>query len=1300
MKKALLISSITSSILLGNITETRFFIQDYLDFGQNKGKYIAGTKGVLFTERNSNAYGDYADRSKFFDITMPDFIGPVDTAGNKTFLGGSYIATAKHVFDNTKRYTFESPDYNYEFKNRENFEPDRSYARYNKFITSSDPVELLEVSPDKPLDTTRYTHFWRSGKGFMKYVTNDDKVYKVGWGTTRHYVITGGTINYNGILNDTRIAFNRKNVYFSNMVTEGDSGSPMFAWDSYEKKWVVIGFAKDGDMATIAHYTPHRQSDLDSIIAHNTNPTVYLDGKESTWDGTSINNTKTFATTMDKDIIFKGGGTLILTNHINQKSGGFYFDENQNYTITSDGVKDWAWMGGGVSIGAGTTVTWDIAGYTVNDGLFKVGKGTLHVIKKNISWLNLGDGKVILDTTENTFKHYVLVSGRATLQLAQNKASTIDTNTLFFSERGGNFDINGNSLSFDKFQASDIGAKIINTGNQATITLTNASQNAHLYHGQIGDNINISINQEASKALAFDGSINNPNGTLTQQNGTLIFQGHPYIHAYFDFDDDNIMQNTPSQSSQRAAWHGIKETISQEVLRAPTSLTQNDWEDRVFVFKEITTQNGSVFTLGRNATLLADLNLIGTSAKFGGDAQIYIDRYDGENVVYKGSNTHEFKQQLTKGASEKNDSFFYEGNLTLTKNSSLEVQNTSTNPLRFGNFTGTDKTSKENGALGSKKLTYQLSIDNTSDAKIAFLELYGAEILGTKNTEAITANNGGNLTVQNLTIHDGTSTIKGETRLVIDKVDSDLTNPKIIFSNLEDKIQLLDKSSITLSKDTILELNTQSIDWKNINYKKTYTLITSKTSISDHRFNKDIVTNSELPSFLILKNIQNENNIGFTFINKETVLLDQNWFEQYIQQIISTDQNTQSAKNFNQAIKGNEKLLKALLETNLKGEKIYQDVYLDMLIQKAGSGDIEGLRTYLNDINSKISKSTTQTSSLLTNSIYTSSQYSYLKNIQSTLQARVALKSKNSPYKKEYLAYEEEANIVSLSSRSDFTTLSPLRGYLTQENKNKHLWIDTHGGFFSGSHLTFYSLGLSGGYDHTLIAQDEKYFTLGASLHYMFSQYKQNEANTQSHNVIGGLHTQYIYKTHEILFNLYGGGSFGNNHLSSTQKTANSNSIATQAEGYYKYRFDLLKTENSYHAIKPVFGVGYTWFYIPKESFGEFGGADFIQISQVNIHNPFIKGGAEYNVATERTQTVFAIFATYNIKSLHERDVFIGTAKSIQYDLNLYPLWIEASLAGSYLITNNFSLKYMLATQYVPQSHYGISGSIGGSWSF
>lgn len=99
MKRFLSISLATSSALLANIVELNFFYQDYLDFGQNRGAFAAGINGVTIREKNSNTYGDYSDRGRYYDVVMPDFIGSTDKKYNKSFIGGAYVGSVTHIFD-------------------------------------------------------------------------------------------------------------------------------------------------------------------------------------------------------------------------------------------------------------------------------------------------------------------------------------------------------------------------------------------------------------------------------------------------------------------------------------------------------------------------------------------------------------------------------------------------------------------------------------------------------------------------------------------------------------------------------------------------------------------------------------------------------------------------------------------------------------------------------------------------------------------------------------------------------------------------------------------------------------------------------------------------------------------------------------------------------------------------------------------------------------------------------------------------------------------------------------------------
>lgn len=1290
MKKFISLSTITSSILLGNIVETQFFYQDYMDFGQNKGAFSAGKNGVWIRERNGVVYGNYTDQGRYYDVVMPDFIGSTDSAHAITFIGGSYAASAEHVFAVSANNNFTSPEYNYTpVRTHGNKLPiDDLYARYNKFITSGEKVKLLEVTREHNLDPNRYTHFWRSGRGQMFYLGNNGMAYKVD-GVINHCV-TGGTVSYSGTFtNDAgkRLEFVREGNYFSNLTTTSDSGSPIFAWDSYERQWYVIGFLSSGNSKDYTNATHFNFAEFETFVRANTNPIIALNGAKTSWNGANILG---ISTATDKDIILKGGGVLDFgSSAIDQQSGGIYFDANQTYTITGTS----SWKGGGLHIEEGTIVHWGVNGVN-GDGLHKVGKGTLHITQSNAGWLNLGDGTVILDTSSNAFEHYVLVSGRATLQLAEGKAQALDTSKLNFSERGGTLDLNGNNLTFKKIRASDIGARIINSSkSKSIIALTNENTDKYLYHGQIGNNIDIiseAVNE--SNLLGFDGSIDNPQGTLTHKKGALLFQGHPYIHAYLYFNDNWWENGQDKYPQARAAWYAIYNQFKQEIFKTPTTLTQNDWEDRVYILKEIITETGSTLTLGRNATLLSDLTLKGTEAKFGGDANVYIDRWDGE-----GANWHNtYKQEVSGGISQKDDSFFFEGNLTLLESSSIEVSNTSSNALKFGSFLGKDKTTS---ALSDTQVHYILNIDESSGAKIKYAEFYGDDCAKGSKSKTI-VNGGGKITIEHLQIFGGTSNLSGNLILSLESLGQD-ANPapsKVVFSSLHSILSLKDSSKLSLADSTLLELQTSNLVWEDLHYNTLYPLIISQSPIDDKRVSKDIEFDTALPSFLTPQTLNSPTQIALLFSRNisQEIIQESSWLEKYASIIISG--NTQNATiaeidNFKKAINGNEELLSALLQTNLEGEKVYHDIYLDTLIQKSCNGDIDPLQSYLVGIQSILKTSSRYGVAILTTSLYNSAHYSYLKNIQSTLQSQVAFAT---PLPLKQKIAQNEISPIYLGEKSDYQ-IPPI---LLPENeaKRNHLWVDMHGSFLGGEQSLFYSMGLSGGYDYALITESDEFLSLGISLHYAFAQYQEDLVEDTSHNLIAGLHTQYIINSHEMLFNLYAGSSMSNdanNSPISELNTTRANNFAIQVEGYYKYRFELKRDEDFYHALKPIVGAGYSYLFVPKESF-----KDFITISEVKSNNVFFRAGLEYNLATPKTQNIISLTATYNTSSAYNREITIGTATPLDYSTEIKPVWLELSYNGSYLISDGFNLFYTISTQYIPSSRYGISGNIGGSWSF
>lgn len=127
--------------------------------------------------------------------------------------------------------------------------------------------------------------------------------------------------------------------------------------------------------------------------------------------------------------------------------------------------------------------------------------------------------------------------------------------------------------------------------------------------------------------------MNLPEGTLSQDSGTLIFQGHPVIHA----------------------------SISGS---APVSLNQKDWENRQFTMKTLSLKDAD-FHLSRNASLNSDIKSDNSHITLGSD-RAFVDKNDG-------TGNYVIPEEGTSVPDTVNDRSQYEGNITLKHNSALDI---------------------------------------------------------------------------------------------------------------------------------------------------------------------------------------------------------------------------------------------------------------------------------------------------------------------------------------------------------------------------------------------------------------------------------------------------------------------------------------------------------------------------------------------------------------------------------------------------------------------------------------------------
>lgn len=521
--------------------------QIFRDFAENKGKFSVGATNVEVRDKKNHSLGNVLPNG----IPMIDF-SVVDV--NKrigTLVDPQYIVSVKHAHQYMNDFYFGhynghrdvSDDENkYSVVTQNNVNPnedwkvdkrldDYNMPRLNKFVTEVAPTTPTLAGDD--LETyknkEKYLSFVRVGAGRQlvyekgsRHVEGNEHGEDLKDLSAAYNYAIGGT-PYEGInidpsqskkgligFGDSREnhVIDAKTLLSQDPLTNygvlGDSGSPLFAFDKQQNKWVFIGpytyWAGYGKKSW-QEWNIYKKDFADNIKKRDNAETVPFSTTEYHWTTTDnssqiTNNQKTISVKLPnskeklvnyqkkenentgQNVIFEGNGnsqnTLVLENNINQGAGGLFFKGNYEVKGKTDNI---TWVGGGISVEEGKTVTWKIHN-PEKDHLAKIGKGTLIVEGKgnNKGSLKVGDGTVVLKQQitkgEHAFASVGIVSGRSTLVLNDDKQ--VDPNSIYFGFRGGRLDANGNNLTFEHIRNIDDGARVVNHNmtNTSNITIT------------------------------------------------------------------------------------------------------------------------------------------------------------------------------------------------------------------------------------------------------------------------------------------------------------------------------------------------------------------------------------------------------------------------------------------------------------------------------------------------------------------------------------------------------------------------------------------------------------------------------------------------------------------------------------------------------------------------------------------------------------------------------------------------------------------------------------------------------------
>ena len=719
---AVFVTPLFSPFIHASVVGTTIPYQTYRDFAENKGAFTPGATNIPLYDQQGNVSATLSQ------APMIDFSAVDKGIAVSALVSPQYIVSVKHNGGyKTVRFGY-GDDSAYTLVDRNNSTKDFHTPRLNKIVTEVAPTDVTDAGTARGTyqNQARFPVFYRVGSG-TQYVKNTaGKLTNIAGGYS--YKI-GGTVGRPAI-SDWSLVSNPGNTYaaenapLASYGTPGDSGSPLFAWDTQRQKWVLVAVLNSyaGNSGKTNWFTVIPVNEVNANIKADTDapvtPTNTSENIDWKYDvntgigtltqGTDVwnmhgNNGGTSAASLNsgKDLAFENSGTVVLENIVDQGAGTLTF--NGNYIVKPE--SDQSWKGGGIIVNGDHTVDWQVNG-VAGDSLHKLGTGTLKIdgVGVNPGTLSVGDGTVVLAQRPDkngqvqAFQSVSIVSGRPTLVLSNSQQ--INPDNIRWGYHGGKLDINGNSLTFHALKAADDGAILTNSGSLATVNLDFRSTDittpvTTMFHGFFTGNVDVtnSAASGAQNTFVIDGGINTPGGSMTQQGGALYFQGHPVIHAI---------------SSQSVA-KKLQALGDNSVLTQPVSFTQNDWQTRQFVLKALNLSDAT-FKLARNAQLTTTLNA-SQSAITLGSKDLYIDTNDGNGVkttpvAGQSSATTQADQSrfngmvnLTNGSSLQVNEYFNGG--VTSSNSRTSVASTNALFTRYSTFSHSALTLADNAKLTS-----------------------------------------------------------------------------------------------------------------------------------------------------------------------------------------------------------------------------------------------------------------------------------------------------------------------------------------------------------------------------------------------------------------------------------------------------------------------------------------------------------------------------------------------------------------------------------------------------------------------
>ncbi|WP_104697026.1 MULTISPECIES: autotransporter outer membrane beta-barrel domain-containing protein [unclassified Helicobacter] len=730
MLKKLNICILLMAKIYAGTVDSRFFYQDYLDFGANLGRFSAGSQNVTITSIDGN-------KSITLEV-MPDF-SFANTSGKLlgefSNIGGNYIITASHMLDpkngvskgsilefgGVKTSVADSANNFASYFDGDNPIRDFEVLRMDK-INLNASAKLInnhffeKVDSDvqgyaykenlkEILDNPRYSLFVRSGSGVQGINIYDKSVGP--YDSANDPIADANQYRTGGILyNATELK--RKNTkgtitgeikFFATEENStnykefaisggaGDSGSALLVYDNIDKTYYVLGVASSvgdvGQHACGGGYSTYKcwttvYAPINNLYLQDYQESHTLRLSDSTYE---IRDNKLYSADLevytltqdakkDKDFVFGGNGTLILKQETNLNTSALYFAENSTFSIKADidskTQQPYSLLSAGVVVNSNAILEMD-ARTASGDVLVKMGEGRLKILQSSAdARFRIGEGEVEFLNEGLAFGSIYAINGA---KISIHHTGQINPDRIYFGRNGAILELNGNDLTFNTLNASDDGAIIHNSSDQISSINLNGDNHTHIFHGNFIGNIDLAINAN----YIFDGSLKIKNLSISKD---VFFQAHPIVHNYIDKD---IKFNNSSSNVVVNSYDALINQYNQSPLFSQPTMASseaNDVEARIFSFDKVIL-NGATLTQSSNTTISADTITSTNGGKIIlGDSKMWLDSNDGNNVISSNSSSIDGEfiyQETLSQANIENRNILMQANVVLQDISNITI---------------------------------------------------------------------------------------------------------------------------------------------------------------------------------------------------------------------------------------------------------------------------------------------------------------------------------------------------------------------------------------------------------------------------------------------------------------------------------------------------------------------------------------------------------------------------------------------------------------------------------------------------